>query len=243
MNKVFRMYISFILIIFCFAGCCKESVSTNEVTIYINGEAVNITEIEQYIDISKLYWKSVFEIGNEPNVNTDTENVDNEALDLMFKIYYHKAEVYMNYNDDDWKKEYIKSEIVKDELYSKTEVMKDEIATMVDVYVQEILDTGKLTYLDNSKLDMSEILNKLATKYDLLYKSCVDLILRPFYERISADEIFLYYFADNGYIGKKIEWDGTNLGEFEAYLNDLYRQYDEYKVKLLEQADIVEKSK
>lgn len=224
-----RITLALFVIVLCIAytGCAGKAVTP------ISSESVDTVKMAQYIDMAKQYWQAVYDLGSSPQ-SKDGDITDGQYL--AYSVYYAKAEEALSYSESDWEKAYVKTLIIRDQLNAVNNV-EDQIAALVDGYIKEALDTGGFTYIDESStLDIKKILKPIGEKYELTYEAGVDTVLRPFWESLAAYDLFSYYYATNLYLGTAVEWDGTNIEEYSAYMNDLYAQYDAYIEGLYQQA-------
>lgn len=224
-----RITLALFVIVLCIAytGC------TGKTETPINSNSVDAAKMAQYIDMAKQYWQVVYDLGSEPS---SVEGDIDDGQKLAYSVYYQKAQISLSYSESDWEKAYLKTLIIRDQLNAVNNV-ESQITTLVDGYIKEALETGKFTYIDDSTtLDIKQILEPIEEKYQLTYEACVDTVLRPFLESLAAYDLFCYYYATNLYLGTAVEWNGTNIEEYSAYINDLYAQYDAYIEGLYQQA-------
>jgi len=230
--KAMTRIINFVIVLSCtviIAGC-KEN------TIFLNGEKIDNDLMQQYIDISKLYWGKVYEIGEKPRA--DKSDKDYESISIIFKANYEKAKKLLRYDENDWKDEYLKMIVVKKELYDDFPVMREQVTQMADDYIGQVKENGTVSYVDGADIDLKQGLEFLSRKCDMTYESYADKIFRAFYEYQAADEIFMSRFIGNGFKGEKVDWNGSNAEDFRNFFTDLCVQYERYKDGLLKNADI-----
>lgn len=210
------------------------------VCAYVNGTPVYELQIQQYKDVSKLYWQAVADLGDKPAIGAGADNP--EALAWVFSLNYSKAQSCLAWSDSDWTHAFYKVLLINDDLYNHSKTDIEDIAALADATVNESLKTGKLHYIDGSLLDVFPMLDALSEKYGMSREDSANYILRAFLCSMGEEDTLMRYFAQNDYKGTPVIWDGTNTEECIAYLADLYEQYGAYLGGLLEKADIVEKS-
>ena len=236
MYKIFFL----ILIVICIlvTGCDSNTLPAEASNggIYLNGNRIDSINMVQYIEMAKLYWQEVYSLGDTPEL-LEIENEEQIVLEISFQSEYEKAKKYLEYSEEEWEREYYRTIIKKDQLYSKFSI-KEQIDLMVNVYADEALNTGEITYIDESKISISEVFMVFEDKYGLTYKDFIENVFKPFIQSLSEDENLLGYFADQIYTGNKIQFNIKNKDEYISYLIDLNSEYEKYIEDLLEQTEI-----
>lgn len=225
------------------SGCAVQyaaDFTDPNVFAYVNGKPVYAQQIQQYEDASKLYWQAVADLGDKPAGGAKADNP--EALDWVFSLNYGKAQTYLKWGDKEWTRAYYKVLLISSDLYKHSNTAIQDITALADTTVSEALKTGNITYIDGSQLNAYPMLDALSEKYGMSREDSANNILKAFLCTIGEDETLIRYFAQNGYKGTPVTWDGSNTQECIAYLEDLYAQYGAYTDGLLDKADIVEKS-
>jgi hypothetical protein len=242
MKKLMYLPVLIAMLVLLVSGCTVQQpadFSDPGVYAYVNGTPVYTEQIQQYKDISKLYWQAVADLGDEPS-EIEVENP--EALEWVFSLNYNKAQDYLALDDEGWTRAYYKIILISDDLYRYSETDIQDIFALADTAVKQSLQTGKMTYIDGSQLDISSMLDTLSEKYGMSREDCAEKILKAFLCSMGEDEALIRYFEQNDYKGTPVGWDGSNTEECIAYLEDLYTQYGAYIDGLLEQAEIIERS-
>jgi hypothetical protein len=218
-----------------------------DIEAYINGTPVSASKEAQFIEFSKLYWPEVSascdEIINMEYEETDDEFTTEEEVRLLkylAGIIGSDAKKKAAYDDEDWRLEYYRLIIVKDQYYAMNKQFQDSIENGVEQNVEEILDTGVYSYL-NGDIDITGILETMSYQNNMTIEEYAEQVLKPFLELMGAEEFYRMYYAKNIYGGKVVELNETNIEEYATYYADMYEQYYAYTEELLEKAVIAER--
>lgn len=231
-KKIISSLIAGVILIIILMGC-----NSRKTEVSVDGELADGLKMEQYIDVANQYWAYVYELGEKPHVTEQTDS-NNTLIETEYEVNYKKAQMYISYSADDWQKEYYKTLIIRNQLFSEEDI-EDQIKSMVDVFIEMAIEEGEITYIDDySILNISDMMKPIENKYKLSYEDSVNSVLRPFLESLCIYDTFKYYYAANLYKGNTVEWNGSNTDEYKAYIDELYMEYDAYIEELYEQAEV-----
>ncbi len=240
-KSVFTTVLLFLLS-FLLAGCGAKTPAPgtgSDIVAYIDGMPVYAQQREQYIELAKwtgqAYDKAFGELSKEVPAQLDP------SIRFSLEMYSKNRKNTAAGSEKDWNQAYYSAIAIGNELYTVAENGKDMVESLAEQNIEEILDTGKITICEGIDIDVQPAFTNFAKEYGLSYEQYVKTVVKSYYERSAEDEYLSMYFANKIYKGKAPAYDGKTLTkEYEAYVIDVGKQYQQYTKDLVKKAKIVE---
>ncbi len=230
-------------------GCQAKSAYSFEnpdIFAYINGEPVYESQKDTYVEMKKAYYSDILN-SIQKNEEADVAESDlyNEMLGKTYETELNRMRNIVSYSDEEWQKDYLRTFIIEKQLYGFVGEKKDSFSefenSTIDTAVQDALHPNgvKLDIYNVASLNVEDVINRVSEKSNMSYEDCANTVYADFVKREFQYQYLSYYFAGSEFQGDKIEWNGTNVKEYTAYMLNVTSQYEDYLTRLLESADIV----
>lgn len=230
-----------------------------DIIAYVDGEPVSRASMNNYIVMKKAYTKAYAEFIEGYSFNGGLE-------DLYIRWYEELIKDTLPYSEDDWVKDYYRSVFLSKKFHETVKNPDEELKDIADWEVQGVFkkaegkdiyiievdeypdtvdeypDTGSVSIeVDNNSLNVVPVIQAIADELGISFEECVNSVYRPFYITKYIYDHFLNSFIGSLDYGERVEYNGDNGPEYEAYVLKVMRINKDYLDSLFEQAEIVER--
>jgi len=208
-----------------------------DIIAYVNGHPVLETEMNQYIEMKKVYLNELANLDFELN---SEESLIEFGINVYDQFNIQRARLMMSYQEEDWKNEYYKAIVILDEYYNLAEPMIDAYDYIIKMADEEVsIALGK--YTDNSafendiSIDLKSVNQIVAEKLGLTVEECGKTAFRDFWIFEHAFRFLMSLKLDD------LDYNESKLRENDSYYLILIETNYNYLDSLFEQAEIVER--